>query len=126
MDSWQFDDIPIGKYNVITEPNHVTGEIKQITEIADKITEEIIQTKADQVRNALIDMGWTPPEGKEYVPESKLPGGWREEYMKGVDQIYFAGVKVMELPLYDLFAVIGYFTRKDPGSTTWKGLNDIE
>ena len=33
MDSWQYNDIPIGKYKVVTEPNPVTGEIKQITEI---------------------------------------------------------------------------------------------
>ena len=60
-DDWEIKDIPISNYNVITEPNPVTGEIKQITNIAGKITEEIIQTKSEQIRNALIDLGWTPP-----------------------------------------------------------------
>lgn len=59
---WSYDDIPISRYKVITEPNPVTGEIRQITKIAEKITEEIIQTKSEQIRNALIDLGWTPPE----------------------------------------------------------------
>ena len=59
---WSYDDVPIGKFNIITEPNPVTGEIKQITDIAGKITEEIIQTKSEQIRNALIDLGWTPPD----------------------------------------------------------------
>ena len=58
---WTYKDIPIHKFKVVTEPNLVTGEIKQITEIAGKITEEIIQTKSEQIRNALIDLGWTPP-----------------------------------------------------------------
>lgn len=60
-DEWSYDDIPISKYSVLTEPNLYTGEIKQITKIAGKIQEEIIQTKSEQIRNALIDMGWTPP-----------------------------------------------------------------
>ena len=58
---WGYKDIPISDYNVITEPNPVTGEIKQITTIAQRITEEIINTKSEQIRNALIDLGWTPP-----------------------------------------------------------------
>lgn len=58
---WTFKDIPIHDYKVITEPNPVTGEIKQITEIAGRISEEIIQTKSEQIRNALIDLGWSPP-----------------------------------------------------------------
>ena len=62
--NWSYKDIPISNYHVLTEPNPVTGEIKQITEIAGKITEEIIQTKSDQIRNALIDLGWTPPPEK--------------------------------------------------------------
>jgi len=61
MDSWQYDDIPISKFKIVTEPNLVTGEIKQITTIAGRIQEEIIQTKSEQIRNALIDLGWTPP-----------------------------------------------------------------
>lgn len=65
MDNWQIEGIPIGKYNVVTEPNPVTGEIKQITEIAGRIQEEIIQTKSEQIRNALIDLGWTPPPEKD-------------------------------------------------------------
>ena len=61
---WEYRDIPLGlrDYKVVTEPNLVTGEIKIITEMMGRIQEEIIQTKSDQIRNALIDLGWTPPE----------------------------------------------------------------
>ena len=59
--NWEYRDIPLTNYKVVTEPNPVTGEIKIITEIMGKIEEEIIQTKSDQIRNALIDLGWTPP-----------------------------------------------------------------
>jgi len=59
--NWTYKDIPISDWAVLTEPNAVTGEIRQITTIAGKVTEEIFQTKNDQIRNALIDLGWTPP-----------------------------------------------------------------
>ena len=64
--NWDYRDIPVGirDYKVVTEPYPVTGEIKIITEIMGKIEEEIIQTKSDQIRNALIDLGWTPPAEK--------------------------------------------------------------
>lgn len=68
-DNWELRDIPISEiaqrmrnYKVVTEPNPVTGEIRIVTEIMGKIEEEIIQTKSDQIRNALIDLGWTPPD----------------------------------------------------------------
>ena len=61
MDSWQEKDIPISNFKVVAEPDPLTGEIKIITEIAGKIREEFLQTWNDQVRNALIDLGWTPP-----------------------------------------------------------------
>jgi hypothetical protein len=62
MDSnWSYKDVPLHDYKVVTEPNLITGEIKIITDIMGKIQEEIIQTKSDQIRNALIDLGWTPP-----------------------------------------------------------------
>jgi hypothetical protein len=62
--NWSYEDIPLSKFNVVTTPNLVTGEIHQITRIAGKITEEIIQTKSEQIRNALIDLGWKPPDEK--------------------------------------------------------------
>lgn len=60
--NWTYKDIPLSDYSVVTEPDLVTGEIKIITRIMKQIEEEIIQTKSDQIRNALIDLGWTPPE----------------------------------------------------------------
>lgn len=59
--NWTYKDVPLSNYKIVTEPNLITGEIKIITEIMGKIQEEIIQTKSDQIRNALIDLGWTPP-----------------------------------------------------------------
>jgi hypothetical protein len=61
-ESFRYEDVPISDWSVLTEPNTLTGEIRQITTIAGKITEEIFQTKNDQIRNALIDLGWTPPD----------------------------------------------------------------
>ena len=60
--NWTYKDIPLSDYSVVTEPDLVTGEIKIITRIMKQIEEEIIQTKSDQIRNALIDLGWTPPK----------------------------------------------------------------
>jgi hypothetical protein len=71
-DNWSVRNIPISdiaqemrKYKIVTEPDPRTGDIRIITEMMGKIEEEIIQTKSDQIRNALIDLGWTPPEGPE-------------------------------------------------------------
>jgi len=61
VDSWQEKDIPISNFKITAEPDILTGEIKIITEIAGKIKEQYLQTFDDQVRNALIDLGWTPP-----------------------------------------------------------------
>ena len=63
-DNWEIKDIPmrLRDYKVVTEPNPVTGEIKIITEMMGRIEEEIVQTKSEQIRNALIDLGWTPPD----------------------------------------------------------------
>lgn len=58
---WSYRDIPISNFNVTHEYNPLTGEIQLITEIAGKIEREIIQSKSDQIQNALVSMGWTPP-----------------------------------------------------------------
>lgn len=113
--NWSYQDIPIHKFQVITEPNLITGEIKQITDIAGKITEEIIQTKSDQIRNALIDLSWTPPEGKEHIPESKLPAGFdRDRWLISVHECYFMGVKIVDMPWHDLLATIAYVFANAP------------
>ena len=62
MDNWSYSDIPISKFSVVAEPNPINGEIKIITNIAGKIREDYLQTWNDQVRNALITMGWKHPE----------------------------------------------------------------
>jgi hypothetical protein len=58
---WSYKDVPISKFHVTHEINPLTGEIQLITDIAGKITREIIQSKSDQIQNALVSMGWTPP-----------------------------------------------------------------
>jgi hypothetical protein len=107
-DTWSYKDIPIGDYSVVTEPNLVTGEIKQITTIAGRISEEIVQTKADQLRNALIDLGWTPPEGKEHIPESRLPAGFRDEWLPKAAECSLYGVFLKDLPLADLLSAAAF------------------
>lgn len=59
--NWDFNDIPISDFKVTSKIDHVTGEINVISKIAGKVMEEYVQTKSDVIRNALIDMGWTPP-----------------------------------------------------------------
>ena len=59
---WEYQDIPISKFNVSHEINPVTGEIRLITDIMGKIQEEIIQSKSDQIQNALISLGWKHPD----------------------------------------------------------------
>ncbi len=105
---WKYEDIPLNKYGVVTEPDLISGEIKQITTIAGKIQEEIIRTKSDQVRNALIDLGWTPPEGVEHVPPSPLPENFRDHWLPRVKDCRFFDIQADHLPLYDLFAVLAY------------------
>jgi len=61
-DEWSYNDIPISDFQVIAEPNLLTGEIKLITKIAGKIREEYFKTRDQQLHNALIDLGWTPPK----------------------------------------------------------------
>lgn len=55
--------IPFANFRVMAEPNILTGEIKLITQKAGEIYEEFLQTRDQQIRNALIDLGWTPPPG---------------------------------------------------------------
>lgn len=64
-ESFSYTDIPIGDFQVIAEPNPLTGEIKLITKIAGRVREEFFQTRDQQLRNALIDLGWTPPPEPE-------------------------------------------------------------
>lgn len=61
--NWEIQDIPTEfKFSIVAEPNPVNGEIKLITNMMGRIQEEYLQTWNDVVRNALIDLGWTPPK----------------------------------------------------------------
>jgi hypothetical protein len=74
MDSWQLDDLPIGKFSVVTTPNLVTGEIRVVTKMMGQVKEQIIQTTDDQIRNALIDMKWIPPNESDCLCDDSM--GW--------------------------------------------------
>ena len=63
--NWEITDIPLTNYSVVTEPDVITGEIMQVTKIMENVQKEIIQTKSEQIRNALIDLGWMPPDFAE-------------------------------------------------------------
>lgn len=61
--------------NRITVETEVIGEtITQTTHILGAITRKVIQTQDDQIRAALISLGWTPPpEGaRPEAEESQL------------------------------------------------------
>ena len=108
-DDWSYKDVPIGKYDVRTKVDALTGEINQITDIAGKISEAIIQTKSHQIRNALIDLGWTPPEGADHMPESMLPEGFdRERWLIAAHECFFFGKRLCYLPWHDLLACTAY------------------
>jgi len=59
--NWAYPDIPLSDWEVLSFVNMQTGDIEMITRIAHKYEREIIQTKADYLRNRLIELGWTPP-----------------------------------------------------------------
>lgn len=107
-DDWNMENIPIGKVKVVTEPNPVTGEIKQITNVMGQIQKQVIQTKSDQVRNALIDMGWTPPEGGEHIQETVLPDNFRERWLPLVAETQMYGKPIKDMPLLDILAIVAW------------------
>jgi len=61
MNDWSLKDVPIAKFNVNTTIDPIKQEIKQITEIAGRVETQIWDLKEKQLREALINMGWTPP-----------------------------------------------------------------
>jgi hypothetical protein len=105
---WQYNDIPLSKFKVLTEPDPISGDIRQITDIAGKISEEIIRTQSDQIRNALIDLGWTPPEGLEVMPPTKLPANFRDHWLPKAVNCKIYGIRIDHLPLYDILAVAAH------------------
>lgn len=107
-DDWNMENIPIGKVKVVTEPNPVTGEIKQITNVMGQIQKQVIQTKSDQVRNALIDMGWAPPEGGEHIQETVLPDNFRERWLPLVAETQMYGKPIKDMPLLDILAIVAW------------------
>lgn len=104
VDEWKIEDLPIGEASVITEPNPITGEIKQIVGVAGKQQERIIQTMANQTRNALIDLGWTPPLGTE-VQAPLLPAALIAESEKLSRIIKLKDLKLCELTRADLMVL---------------------
>lgn len=64
IDEWKIEDVPIElqDWSVIAEPNTLTGEIRVMTRLMGKVREQIMDTTNQQIRNALIDLGWTPPD----------------------------------------------------------------
>lgn len=114
VSNWDIRDVPLRlrEYKVLTEPNPVTGEIKQVTEIMGRVQQEVIQTKSDQIRNALIDLGWTPP-ATDAAPASKLPEEFVNQYLPGAEELWFFGRKAVELPLKDLLAALHYVCEKE-------------
>ena len=59
-DGFIIRDIPI-QVEVSTRANKETGVITQRHTVVGKIPEEMIHTKSEQLKQALIELGWTPP-----------------------------------------------------------------
>lgn len=102
--NWHYRDIPITDWTVLTEPDPVSGTIRQVTRIANRTREQLIQTQSDQTRNALIDLGWTPPAGAE-VPRPVLPGPHIERAAALSETILVRGKKLCELCRADLMVM---------------------
>jgi hypothetical protein len=103
-EEWSYNDIPITDWTVLTEPNPADGTIRQVTRVAARTQEKLIQTQSDQVRNALIDMGWTPPAGTE-IPRPVLAGMYVERAADLSDVILVRGKKLSELCRADLMVM---------------------
>ena len=52
-------------WTVTPSIDRMTGEISIATEIAGRVTRQIIQTQEAAIREALIALGWTPPPAQE-------------------------------------------------------------
>jgi len=72
MDKWAYNDIPITDWKVTYSADPITGEIELVTRVMDRITREILQAKSDCLRNALIDLGWTPPMEPERMQATEI------------------------------------------------------
>jgi hypothetical protein len=115
VSNWDINDIPMMVQPKVTTNVGLQGEIEQITEVLGQQERYLIQTRSDHIRNALIDMGWTPPD--EYAePESILGEEFRAAWGRHLQamQLLVRDPKtgdqwhqnVRELPLKDLWALI--------------------
>ena len=110
-DEWTVEDLPIGDFKVTTEPNPLSGEIRQITEIAGRIQERVIRTQANQTRNALIDLGWTPPAN--HVPQRPiLEPAVLAEASSLSEHIKLKGMPLAELTRADLMVLAVEYCRE--------------
>lgn len=116
MNGWSINDLPIGDFKVTTEPNPITGEIKQITEVAGRIQERVIHTQANQTRNALIDLGWTPPASME--PQRPiLEPALLAEASELSEHIKLQGTPLAELTRADLMVLAVEYCKLQTGQS---------
>ena len=79
VSNWDINDIPMTTRPKVDTSIGLQGEIEQITEVMGQQERFLIQTRSDHIRNALIDLGWTPPEG-DAEPASILGEEFREAW----------------------------------------------
>lgn len=103
--NWSFQDIPIGKYEISTKVDALKGEIKQITNIAGQVTEEIYRVKSAQIHHGLLELGWIAPE-HEQVPEQMLPDAYYIQYESLIPECSFAGFSITDLSRRDLLIAL--------------------
>lgn len=63
---WSINNVTIPMPQIQSKADHDNGQISLVSEIAGRIMEEVIATKAAHVRARLIELGWTPPEEPEH------------------------------------------------------------
>lgn len=62
---WKIENIPVPDVKLYCELDKDTGILKVSEHIFGYVTEKIVELNSQAIREALIEMGWTPP-GKEH------------------------------------------------------------
>jgi len=63
MDEWKMENIPVyDKINFRSQFDPEESHLELFCEIMGHITKESVRFKSQAIRDALIGMGWTPPE----------------------------------------------------------------
>lgn len=65
-----------GKFTIKTFVKHDDVIVQETRDMVGRISKKIVETQDDQVRKALISLGWTPPSEKRLMEPQPAPVAW--------------------------------------------------